>query len=38
MGKAIEETIEGGRATQVFGLNPQGELKIFHEHLSVQAK
>ena len=38
MGKALEETIEGGRATQVFGLNPQGELKIFHEHLSVPAK
>ena len=38
MGKAIEETIEAGRATQVFGLGPKGELRIFHEHLSVPAK
>lgn len=38
MGKAIEETIEAGRATQIFGLDPQGELKIFHEHFSVPAK
>jgi ketosteroid isomerase-like protein len=38
MGKASEESIEGGRATQVFALDPKGELKIFHEHLSVVAK
>ena len=31
----LEEDIRNGRATQVFGFDPDGEIKIFHEHLSV---
>jgi len=29
-----EETIDNGRATQVFILDPEGRLRILHEHLS----
>ena len=29
-----EETIENGRATQIFVLDPEGRLRILHEHLS----
>lgn len=35
LGKAAEENIERGRATQVFALDPGGALRIVHEHLSV---
>jgi ketosteroid isomerase-like protein len=38
MGKTAEETIDNGRATQVFALDPSGELRIVHEHLSVPEK
>lgn len=37
-GKAVQETIRHGRATQVFTVNPDGKLYIVHEHLSVAAK
>ena len=32
--KDAEETIENGRATQVFCLDSEGRLRILHEHLS----
>lgn len=32
-----EEHIRNGRATQVFAFDPDGKLRIFHEHLSVPA-
>jgi ketosteroid isomerase-like protein len=31
----MEENIRHGRATQVFGYDPDGKLRIFHEHFSV---
>jgi ketosteroid isomerase-like protein len=33
-GKTTEEHIEDGRATQVFAFDPDGHLRIFHEHFS----
>lgn len=30
-----EEHIKNGRATQVFGLDPDGQIRIFHEHMSM---
>lgn len=30
-----EEHIRNGRATQVFGYDPEGRLRIFHEHFSL---
>lgn len=33
-----EEKITHGRATQVFGFDPEGRLRILHEHLSLPAK
>jgi len=38
LGKSVEEDIEQGRATQVFSLDANGELRIMHEHLSLPAK
>jgi ketosteroid isomerase-like protein len=32
-----EEDIRNGRATQVFAMQPDGRLRIVHEHLSVTA-
>lgn len=32
--RSSEETIENGRATQVFCLDSEGRLRILHEHLS----
>jgi len=37
-GRATETHIENGRATQLFALDPDGKLKIVHEHLSVPRK
>lgn len=34
-GKHFEETIRVGRATQVFVLDSDGDLRVIHEHLSV---
>jgi ketosteroid isomerase-like protein len=34
LGKTVEEDIRDGRATQVFALDPDGRLRIFHEHFS----
>jgi len=34
MGKTSEEDIQDGRATQVFALDADGRLRIFHEHFS----
>ena len=31
---AAEEDIRNGRASQVFGYDPEGKLRIVHEHLS----
>jgi ketosteroid isomerase-like protein len=33
--KASEEHVMHGRATQVFELQPDGELRVVHEHFSV---
>lgn len=30
-----EEHIRNGRATQVFGFDPDGQIRIFHEHMSM---
>jgi ketosteroid isomerase-like protein len=38
LGKAVEEDITNGRATQVFILDGSGHLRIVHEHLSLPAK
>jgi len=38
LGKAVEEDIEQGRATQVFVRQDDGKLCILHEHLSFIAK
>lgn len=35
MGKAMEEDIERGRATQVYVLSDDGKPRILHEHFSV---
>ena len=32
-----EENISNGRATQVFAFDPDGRLRIFHEHFSLPA-
>jgi hypothetical protein len=32
--RIVEEHIRNGRATQVFGLDTDGHLRIFHEHFS----
>ncbi len=32
-----EEHVKNGRATHVFGFDPDGNVRIFHEHLSVAA-
>lgn len=32
-----EEKIRNGRATQVFAFDPDGRLRIFHEHFSLPA-
>ncbi len=37
LGKSVNEDIENGRATQVFAAEPDGRLRIIHEHLSVAA-
>lgn len=34
LGKALEENLEHGRATQVFVSDAEGKLRIVHEHLS----
>jgi ketosteroid isomerase-like protein len=34
LGKTVEEDIQDGRATQVFALDTDGRLRIFHEHFS----
>lgn len=33
--KATEEKIMNGRATQVFGIDNDGKVRIYHEHFSV---
>ena len=38
LGKAVEEDIEHGRATQIFEQQPDGRLCILHEHLSYIGK
>ncbi len=38
LGKSVSEDIENGRATQVFAAEPDGGLRIIHEHLSVAAQ
>jgi len=35
--KQQEEHIGQGRATQVFGIDTDGKIRIFHEHLSLPA-
>ena len=35
LGKSSDEHIEHGRATQVFLADPDGKLRIVHEHLSA---
>jgi ketosteroid isomerase-like protein len=37
-GNAVEEDIRNGRATQVFSYDPEGKLRIMHEHLSAVDK
>jgi len=37
LGKTIEEHIIDGRARQVFGCDPEGRIRIFHEHFSQAA-
>lgn len=38
LGNRTTEEIEGGRATQVFRLEPSGALRIVHEHLSLPVR
>jgi ketosteroid isomerase-like protein len=38
LGTPAEENIKHGRATQVFAFDPEGKLRIFHEHLSTVDK
>src|SRR5262249_23980730 len=35
---AVEESIQHGRATQVFALEPDGKVRIVHEHFSNPMK
>ena len=35
LSKASEERITNGRATQVFGLDADGKVRIYHEHFSI---
>jgi ketosteroid isomerase-like protein len=35
LSKPSEEHITNGRATQVFGLDSDGAIRIFHEHFSI---
>lgn len=37
LGKVTEENIHDGRATQVFALDTDGRVRIFHEHFSQPA-
>ncbi len=37
-GRTVEEEIRNGRATQVFALDPEDNLRIIHEHLSVATR
>lgn len=37
LGRTQEETIDHGRATQVFARDGEGNLRIIHEHFSVAA-
>lgn len=36
--RSAEEHIERGRATQVFSLDYDGQIRIFHEHLSLPTR
>ena len=38
LGSMTEENIKHGRATQVFAFDPDGKVRIFHEHLSTVDK
>lgn len=38
LGTPAEENIKHGRATQVFAFDPDGKLRIVHEHLSTVDK
>jgi len=38
LGSMTEENIKRGRATQVFAYDPDGKLRIVHEHLSTVDK
>ena len=38
LGKSVEEDIQNGRATQVYVEQPDGQLCILHEHLSLVPK
>lgn len=38
LGGAVEERIDNGRVTQVFGYDPEGHLRIIHEHISLAYK
>ena len=38
LGTPTEENIKHGRATQVFAYDPDGKLRIMHEHLSTVDK
>lgn len=38
LGGTTEENIQRGRATQVFAFDPDGNLRIVHEHLSTVDK
>jgi ketosteroid isomerase-like protein len=38
LGSTTEENIKHGRATQIFAYDPDGKLRIFHEHLSTVDK
>jgi len=38
LGSTTEENIKHGRATQIFAFDPDGKVRIFHEHLSTVDK
>jgi len=38
LGGTTEESIKHGRATQIFAFDPDGKVRIFHEHLSTVDK
>jgi len=38
LGSMTEENIKHGRATQIFAFDPDGKVRIFHEHLSTVDK